>query len=240
MASTKFFVHIDLNGQQILKLIPEILSSDPGTPVTGQIWFNTTTNKFYGYNGTDIIDLSQVITNPMNLKGEIANASTNPSYPSSPTVGDVWMITTEAGTVGGIAVEVGDQLVYGSSGWFAIQTNIGYATTSTQGYITIADQTEVNTGTNNTKSVTPLTLATLIAAQNIPKSYSTTVALVANTPLLISHNLNLTNKNNFVVRVSDPTTGDDYVVTSQGSTVDAIYIESNADIATAYVFIMGV
>jgi hypothetical protein len=240
MASKKFFVHIDLNGQQILKLVPEILSSNPVSPATGQMWFNTTSGKFYGYNGTDIIDLSQVINNPMTLKGEISNASTNPSYPSSPTIGDVWIVTTEAGTVGGVTVEVGDQLVYGSSGWFAIQTNIGQASTTTPGYIQIATQTEVNTGTDNAKSVTPLTLATLVAALNTPKSYSTTVALAADTPLLISHNLNLSDKNKYVIRVSDPTTGDDYVVTSQGSTVNATYITSNIEITSAFVFIIGV
>ena len=34
-----------------------VLVSDPGTPVTGQIWFNSTDGQFKGYNGTSIIIL---------------------------------------------------------------------------------------------------------------------------------------------------------------------------------------
>ncbi len=30
----------------------ELLSSDPGSPTTGQVWFNTTTSRLKYYNGT--------------------------------------------------------------------------------------------------------------------------------------------------------------------------------------------
>mgnify|MGYP003154374980 FL=1 len=30
----------------------ELLSSDPGSPTTGQVWFNTTTSLLKYYNGT--------------------------------------------------------------------------------------------------------------------------------------------------------------------------------------------
>ena len=36
-----------------LKGIPvEVLSADPANPVEGQIWYNSSTNKLKGYNGT--------------------------------------------------------------------------------------------------------------------------------------------------------------------------------------------
>jgi hypothetical protein len=30
----------------------ELLSSDPGSPTTGQVWFNTTASRLKYYNGT--------------------------------------------------------------------------------------------------------------------------------------------------------------------------------------------
>ena len=30
----------------------EVLSADPSNPVEGQVWYNSSTNKLKGYNGT--------------------------------------------------------------------------------------------------------------------------------------------------------------------------------------------
>jgi hypothetical protein len=30
----------------------QVLSADPSNPTEGQVWYNTTTNKLKGYNGT--------------------------------------------------------------------------------------------------------------------------------------------------------------------------------------------
>jgi len=35
----------------------QILASDPGSPTTGQVWFNSTDSQFKGYNGTSIVIL---------------------------------------------------------------------------------------------------------------------------------------------------------------------------------------
>ena len=45
MASKKFFTHIDLNSNEIQNVVIQKLASDPGSPVEGQIWLNTTANK---------------------------------------------------------------------------------------------------------------------------------------------------------------------------------------------------
>ena len=63
----------------------------------------------------------------LQLIGEI-DASTNPPYPASPEVGDTWIVTVQW-TVWGETVEVWDQLIYSTSGWFIVQTNITQATT---------------------------------------------------------------------------------------------------------------
>jgi len=49
---------INLNQNEIVQGAFEKLSSAPSTPISGQFYYNTTSNKFFGYNGTDWVDLS--------------------------------------------------------------------------------------------------------------------------------------------------------------------------------------
>jgi hypothetical protein len=81
--------------------------------------------------------------------------------------GDYWYVSV-AGTVNGVAFNVGDVLVATvnaastttyASNWISIEVNRDQATTSTLGLVTLATGTEVNTGTDTVKAVTPATLA---------------------------------------------------------------------------------
>ena len=45
--------NIDWNQFEIEQLVVHKLSADPGSPVEGQIWYNTTTKQWSGYNGTN-------------------------------------------------------------------------------------------------------------------------------------------------------------------------------------------
>lgn len=49
--------NIDWNTFQILNLVMHKLSSDPGSPVEGQIWYNTTDKQAKMYNGTATVIL---------------------------------------------------------------------------------------------------------------------------------------------------------------------------------------
>jgi hypothetical protein len=81
--------------------------------------------------------------------------------------GDYWYVSV-AGTVNSVAFNVGDVLValvdaastttYAGN-WLSLEVNRDQATESTLGLVTLATQTEVNTGTNTTDAVTPATLA---------------------------------------------------------------------------------
>lgn len=46
--------NLDLNLNQLLNLVVQNLSSDPGSPVAGQFWYNTTTNVLKYYDGTSV------------------------------------------------------------------------------------------------------------------------------------------------------------------------------------------
>lgn len=49
----KFLVDINLNKNELQNAIIQNLASDPSNPVAGQVYFNTTTNRFRVYTGTD-------------------------------------------------------------------------------------------------------------------------------------------------------------------------------------------
>jgi hypothetical protein len=81
--------------------------------------------------------------------------------------GDYWYVSV-AGTVNGVAFNVGDVLVATvnaastttyAGNWISIEVNRDQATTSTLGLVTLATGTEVNTGTDAVKAVTSATLA---------------------------------------------------------------------------------
>jgi len=80
--------------------------------------------------------------------------------------GDYWYVTT-AGTVGGVAFNVGDVIIAkvnnasttSAADWVQLEVNRDQATETVLGLVEIATQTETNTGTSDTVAVTPLKLA---------------------------------------------------------------------------------
>ena len=48
---------LDLGKNQAKQMVIETLATDPVSPVTGQVWFNTTDSQFKGYNGTSVVIL---------------------------------------------------------------------------------------------------------------------------------------------------------------------------------------
>lgn len=99
------------------------------------------------------------------------NASTG-TFPvgASPVAGtkagDYWYVTT-AGTVGGVAFNVGDVIIAKinaasttlASDWIQLEVNRDQATETSLGLVEIATQVETNTGTSDTVAVSPLKLA---------------------------------------------------------------------------------
>lgn len=52
MAKKPVLVDLDLNKNEIQNAVVQNLAADPASPVTGQIWYNTTDNLIYFYDGT--------------------------------------------------------------------------------------------------------------------------------------------------------------------------------------------
>lgn len=103
--------------------------------------------------------------------------------------GDFW-IASVAGTITGLgAIEVGDQIfakVNGAaiaSDFFVVQTNLGQATTSVRGYVTLATQAEAEAKSDPSKTVTPSSLA------NFPIKKTFTIGDGVATVIACTHNL---------------------------------------------------
>ena len=137
----------------------------------------TAYNTFVTNTNNRLDALESTVTN--GLKTPVAfNASANATFPSQ-TKGFTYKVTV-AGTTSGIALQVGDTIIYDTTGNtpFVVQANVDASTTSVTGLIMLATQAEVDTGTNSTKAVVPSTLQSKLNTflTNITASNAETLA----------------------------------------------------------------
>ena len=142
----KFQVDIDLDGLQIKNVVVDSVASDPVSPVTGQIWYNTTSNKLKYYDGTTVqtVASESYVLNQIQQIGQSQGAydASSGLLPTSSNLidgdttirrGDYWDISV-AGTIAGIGgadeLSIGDVLKFvgtnpaTASHWIGIQRNL--------------------------------------------------------------------------------------------------------------------
>ena len=73
----KFLTSLDLTKNQILNVAIQNLSSAPSSPVTGQIYFDTTDVRMYFYNGSAWIDMSGDIQDVLGGAGLTASTASD-------------------------------------------------------------------------------------------------------------------------------------------------------------------
>ena len=118
-------------------------------------WKNTT--------NTRLDSLESAITDGLKTPQPF-NASTTSVWPTA-NKGTTYKVTV-AGTTSGVVLEVGDTIIYDTTGNtpFVVQSNIDQATTTVKGLVAIATQAEVDAGAVTNKVVVPSTLASRLSS----------------------------------------------------------------------------
>lgn len=132
-----------------------------------------------------------------NLEGGFAaGSSVNfPTGAGGTKKGDYWYVTS-AGTVQGVALNIGDVLIANidnasptsSSDWTFLESNRDQATETVLGVVRLATQAEANAGTNDTAVITPLKLKTVL--DNRVGGYAANIGNGAATSYAVTHSLN--------------------------------------------------
>lgn len=209
----------------------------------GLIVFDTTEKQIYLWDGS--VFLPTKVQGAMVYKGTVTSLTT---APAGFEVGFTYVFTGTAGTLTWAGqtfspdadVEVGDVLIYrGSNIWDIIEGNDDVATETTRGNIAIATQAEANAGTVTDKAIVPSTLSGYKTAKAIPSVYfNNAVTVAALTPLTITHNLGLQNKNSFVISVKD-VDGSEITVDVDSATVNTLTLTSVVAITNLSVTVIG-
>ena len=142
----KVLTDLNLNQNELQNATIQNLASAPASPVAGQVYYNTATNKYMGYNGSAWVDLSN--------QGEVYTFSNGLTKDGS---NNVTLDVATSSTIGGVIVGTNIDV---SSGTISVAS----ASTSGKGVIEIATDTEASTGTDTTRAVTPKQLATKVTA----------------------------------------------------------------------------
>ena len=126
--AVNFLNNLDLNGNQLLNARLQVLASDPGSAVAGDIIYNSTSNLFKFYNGSDWVD------------------------PSAGTYTG-WTITGDSGTTANVTSGAGVVFVGGlgmttTSNGFNITTDLDEATATTRGGIELFSNTDQSVAAN--------------------------------------------------------------------------------------------
>ena len=102
--AVKYLSSIDLNKNELQNAKVHVLATAPSNPQEGQIYYNSTDNKLYFYDGANWNDASgdikSVQTTSSNILTITDSAGPNPSI----------AVTTAAVTNGGTGLATGDQI----------------------------------------------------------------------------------------------------------------------------------
>lgn len=147
--SQKWFNGLNLQQNQLENAVIQNLASDPSSGKAGQIYYNTTDNGYRYYNGTAWVSISADA-----IKSIVAGNGLTSSMSGNAVTLTLGTPSTSGAASGNT---LGDNNVTENS--HTHQIRIPSASTTEKGIVQLATDTDVTTGTETTKTVTPKQLA---------------------------------------------------------------------------------
>lgn len=147
--------------------------------------------------------IASALTSGMDFKGDYNASANTPDLDSSPSgvkIGDTYVVST-AGSFFAEAVQIGDTIIAKQDNpttlahWAVINKNIPdivQASETAQGIIELATQTEVNTGTDTVRAVTPATLQSKLGVTgtlNNAVRFTQQIGNGSATDIVVTHNI---------------------------------------------------
>lgn len=226
MAAKLLNAHLNFNGNQALSLVLENLASAPLTPIAGQLYYNTTDNEAYKYNGTSWVAL-----------GNMSEGDIKALFSAGDGI-------TYVANSGEISADVDDSTIQvGASGIEVKDAGITLAKIADHAVVAakinsdVAGTGLVQNGTTNALEVDLDTIGAQLAGSGlvydatgnvinmIPTSHKETIGDGIVTSFTITHNLN---SQDVLVTVLDITNGyAPVVVDSTNPTVNTCQIDVN-------------
>lgn len=214
------------------------LGGSLGGTNTGLIVYDTDLGSLYIWDGSAWDPVGVSISGTMTLKGVVAH---NASEPGSPVTGDYYIFNSAGQNTWEVdeTIEAGDMVIWDGTNWQYINRNVYAATETLAGKIEIANTSETNAGSDDTRAVTPAKLAGFATNRAFSKTYfASGLTLVADTPLTVTHNLGLQNRNAFVINTMNSSHS---TISLDADSVDAnsLTLTSAVGLSGVYVTIIG-
>ncbi|QBP06145.1 tail fiber protein [Synechococcus phage S-B68] len=151
----------------------------PGTPIEGDLWYNTTTSVLSVYTGSVWNAVESSVTGvltvtgsaPVNITGTATDPVVNVTAASTSATGVVRLATqaeTDAATLTSVALTPG-ALANGIDNYLPV------ATDTQSGIVELATQAETETGTDITKAVTPAALSNALPNMGVGNPAGTVI-----------------------------------------------------------------